>query len=87
MNLKNVVIVVLILGVIFCGVTVWAGEKEELQWKARALVAEVNLAQQQLNLSIKAINDFKQELDSKGFMFQQDGTIVEKPKPPTNKKE
>ncbi len=56
-----------------------AGDKEELQWKARALIAEVNLAQQQLNSAIQAINAFKLELDAKEFMFRQDGTIVEKP--------
>jgi hypothetical protein len=59
-----------------------AGEREELQWKARALVAEANLFQSKLSEAQKTIQEFLKELDSKGYMATQDGTIIEKPKPP-----
>ncbi len=60
----------------------WAGEKEELQWKARALIAEANLYQSKLSEAQKTIQDFVKELDAKGYMADRDGNIIEKPKPP-----
>jgi hypothetical protein len=60
-----------------------AGEKEELQWKARALIAEVNLFQSKVGDAQKAIQDFVKELDTKGYMVNQEGNVVEKPKAQT----
>ena len=84
----------MILLLILAGVYVWAGEREELQLKARAFIAEANLAQSnavlwqmKLNDAQKAIQEFVKELDDKGFMATQDGTIIEKPKPVEPKKE
>ncbi len=64
------------------------GEKEELQWKARALIAESAVSKLQSDLGQcrgghqqQAIQDFIKEIDQKGFMATQDGNIVEKPKP------
>ena len=83
-----------ILVIILAGVYVWAGEREEFQLKARALIAEVNLAQSNVQLwqlkfgeAQKAIQEFVKELDAKGFMATQDGTVIEKPKPVEPKKE
>jgi hypothetical protein len=90
-RIGHLVILLVLMAIVFLNPfsLVNAGDKEELQWKARALVAEVNLAQQQLNSAIQAINAFKLEMDAKGFMFQQDGMIVEKtvkqPLPPEPK--
>ncbi len=63
----------------------FAGEKEEYQWRARALVAEANLLQIRLVEAQKTIQDFIKELDLKGFMVSQDGSIMEKPKKPIDK--
>ncbi len=75
----------------FTGIT-FAGEKEELQWKARALVAEATVSKLQSDLgqcrsghNQQAIQDLIKELDSKGYVIQQDGTIAERPKPPVDK--
>ncbi len=59
----------------------YAGEKEELQWKARALSAEATLHNNRLVETQRAIQDFMKELDAKGYMVTQDGTVTEKPKP------
>ncbi len=65
-------------------------EKEFLQMKGRALIAEANaivLRIGEKNLidlqgAQKAIEEFKKELDAKGFMGVDDkGNLVEKPKP------
>lgn len=74
--MKKLVIVLLI--VLFASVA-WAGEKEELNWEYRALVAEFNVAQQMLP-QFRALQDFGQRLDAKGFTIEK-GQIVEKPKP------
>lgn len=58
----------------------WAGEKEELQWKGRAIVSEYQLRQQQFNEASAALAEFAKELDAKGYIFQGN-QIVEKPKP------
>jgi hypothetical protein len=71
--MKKIIVILMLLGLV--GVS-WADEKTELQWKARALVAEANLAQ-------RAIQEFIKELDLKGFTISQDGAVVEKPKLPT----
>jgi hypothetical protein len=64
----------------------WAGEKEELNWEYQALVARFSLAQQRLP-ELRAIQDFAQKLDAKGYMIDKDGQVVEKPKPAPEKKE
>ncbi len=56
-------------------------EKEFLQMKARALIAEANLYQSKLSEAQKTIQEFIKELDYKGYMATQDGTIIEKSKP------
>ncbi len=70
-------LVVVVVVVLFAAVA-WAEEKEDLQWKLRALVAELNAAQQQLP-QFKALQEFGKELDTKGLTIK-DGKIVDKPK-------
>jgi len=60
--------------------SVFAGEKEELSWKARALVAEFQMRQQALAQAQTDLQAFLKELDQKGFIYK-DGLVVEKPKP------
>jgi hypothetical protein len=72
---------VVLVGVVMFAAVAWADEKEDLQWKLRALVAELNSAQQQLP-QFKALQEFGKELDSKGLVVK-DGKIVDKPKPQT----
>ena len=67
---------ILLAGVKLC----FAGEKEELQWKAKALVAEYQLRQAQFQQANDALNAFIRELDQKGLAYQ-DGKIIEKLKP------
>ena len=62
---------------------VFAGEKEELQWKARALIAEANLFQSKVGDAQKAIQEFIKEIDTKGYMVNQEGNVIEKPKAQT----
>ena len=66
----------------------WAGEKEELQYKAQAIVRQVQLKQAELQLALKEQLEFAKELDQKGYQLYQNGTIAEKPKPkpPAEKK-
>lgn len=63
----------------------FADEKEEYKWRARALVAEANLLQIRLVEAQRVIQDFIKELDLKGYMVSQDGSIIEKPKKPIDK--
>ena len=79
--MKRLIIVLLIM--LFASV-VLAGEKEELNWEYRALVAEFNVTQQMLP-QFRALQDFGQKLDAKGFTIK-DGQVVEKPKPAPEKK-
>ena len=67
-------------------VSSFAGDKEELAWKARALVAEYQMKQQAFTQAQTDLQAFLKELDTKGFMYK-DGVIVEKPKPPEKKAE
>ena len=69
---------ILFLGILF-GSIVWAGEKEELNWKAKALIADFQLKQIQLQQANDVLTSFLKELDEKGFIYK-DGVIVEKPK-------
>ncbi len=69
-------------------------ELQLLQLRAELLITKANLAQCQANFAQcqqresqkslpeaqKAIQDFIKELDVKGYMVTQEGTIVEKPK-------
>ena len=64
----------------------WAGDKEELQWKAKALIAESQLRQEQLKQANQAVIDFIKELDQKGFTYK-DGLVIAKPKPEAPKTE
>jgi len=75
--MKRLVVVALML-MCLAGMA-WAAEKEELNWKYRALVAEFNAAQQRLP-QFQALSEFVQELDKKGFIIEK-GVVVEKPKP------
>jgi len=65
---------------------VLAGDKEELQWKAKALIAESQLRQEQLKQANQAVIDFVKELDQKGFTYK-DGVVIEKPKSQEKKPE
>ena len=76
--MKKKLVVVALLVVLFAAVAM-AGEKEELQWRLRALIAELNLAQQQLP-QFKALQEFGKEIDSKGFVIKE-GKIEVKPQP------
>ncbi len=91
--MKKLVLVVLAIAMLGFSTLTFAGEKEELSLKARALVAEANLAQSNAALwqirgteAQKAIQDFIKEIDQKGFMATPDGNIVEKPKAPVESK-
>jgi len=67
----------------------WAGDKEELTFEWRALVAEWNLTLerfQQISPQYQALRDFQQKLDKMGLMFDK-GKIVEKPKSQEKKPE
>lgn len=86
--MKKLVLVVMVMAMLGFSTLTFGGEKEELQLKARALVAEANLAQSNTQLwqirgteAQKAIQEFIKELDQKGFMATPDGNIVEKTKP------
>ncbi len=85
MKFTKLLISIILLWVLFSlvglPILTYAGEKEELQWKARALSAEAALHNNRLVETQRAIQDFLKELDVKGFMATQDGTVVEKPKP------
>ena len=72
-------VLIILVAIVLLASVVMAGEKEELQWKARALISEFNAAQQQLP-QFKALDEFIRELDKKGFELKN-GVIVEKPKP------
>jgi hypothetical protein len=76
--MKKLIIILLVLG--FLAGVAWAGEKEELNWEYQALVARFSLAQQRLP-ELKAIQDFAQKLDARGYTIDKDGQVVEKPKP------
>ena len=73
--MKRLIIVLFI--VLFAGIA-WTGQKEELNWEYRALVAEFNVAQQMLP-QFRALQDFGQRLDKMGFTIK-DGQVVERPK-------
>ena len=96
--MKNKSLMVLLLSLsLICGLAstfCQAGDKEEFQLKARALIAEANLAQSNIalwqmrgNEAQKAIQEFVKELDARGFMATPEGMIVEKPQPVEPKKE
>lgn len=79
---KSIILLWVLLFLVGLVTFTYAGdEKETLQWKARALVAEANLLQTRLGDAQRAIQDFIKELDAKGYMVTQDGTVIEKPKP------
>jgi hypothetical protein len=67
---------------IFIGSIAIAGEKEELQWKLRALSDESQIIQVQKERNDREIQDFLKDLDAKGYMIGQGGVIIEKPKKP-----
>jgi len=69
---------IVVLAVMLLASVALAGEKEELGWQYRALVAEFNAAQQRLP-QFQALTEFMQQLDKKGLMIK-DGLIIEKPK-------
>ena len=79
-------LVAMVLGLILIAMVAMAGEKEELQWKGKALIAEFQLRQQQFNEANQALEAFIKELDAKGYIFQNN-QIVEKPKPTPAKPE
>jgi hypothetical protein len=76
---------VVVLAIVLMAGVAWAGEKEELNWEYRALVAEFSVAQQMLP-QFRALQDFGQKLDAKGFTIEK-GQVVEKPKPAPKKEE
>ena len=78
------IVFIFALSLIFTGIA-YAGEKEELQWRARALVAEANYLQLKLSDTQKLIQELFKELELKGYSIAQDGSIVEKPKKPIDK--
>ena len=80
------VIIFCIIGLLWIIPFSWADEKEELQWKAKALVAELQLRQAQLQQANQAVLDFIKELDQKGFIYK-DGLVIAKPKPEAPKTE
>jgi predicted PurR-regulated permease PerM len=80
-----IVIIMFIVFVLAC-ITVYAGDKEELQWKAKALISEAQLRQAQLQSANQAIMEFFKELDQKGFVYK-DGIVMEKPKKVPEKKQ
>jgi hypothetical protein len=73
-------VVVLVAVVLLAGVA-WAGEKEELALKWRALVAEYQLAELRFNQVKQEVSEFGAMVDAKGLMLQG-GVVVEKPKEP-----
>jgi hypothetical protein len=56
-----------------------AGDKEELSWKAKALISDFQLKQVQMQQANDALTAFLKEIEQKGFIYK-DGLIVEKPK-------
>jgi len=86
-------IILLVVSLVLFSSIGWAGEKETLQWKAKALIVDFQLKQVQLQTANDALTTFLKELDEKGFIYK-DGIVVEKPKdvkkpepPKTEKKE
>ena len=73
----NIIFLVIGLILICLSIQVWAGEKEELQWKARALVAEYQLKQEQFTKISDQLKEFIFELSQKGLEIR-DGVVVEK---------
>jgi len=80
------VIIFCIIGLLWIIPFSWADEKEELQWKAKALIAELQLRQAKLEQANQAVIDFIKELDQKGFIYK-DGLVIAKPKPEAPKTE
>jgi hypothetical protein len=78
--MKNIILVLMVM-VLLLGVA-WAGEKEELALKWRALVAEYQLAEIRFNQVKQEVNDFAVMLDAKGLMIGQGNVVIEKPKEP-----
>ena len=77
---KIILFAVILILLVFAPYTItWGGEKAELQWKAKALIAEFQLAQKEYQKANDALQAFQVELDQKGFIYK-DGVIVEKPK-------
>lgn len=58
----------------------YAGEKDELAWKGRALVAEYQLQQSKFNDAQTNLQTYLKELETKGLQYK-DGQVIEKPKP------
>jgi Skp family chaperone for outer membrane proteins len=87
--MKKILVVVCVLFSVVIGLSIaWSGEKEDLSWKARAIVAEFKDASNKLNdanevftKTKEELTKFAQELDAKGLSLQMDGKIVDKPKP------
>ena len=79
-------IIVVLASLVLLASVAMADEKEELQWKAKALVAELQLRQAQLQQANQAVLDFIKELDQKGFIYK-DGLVIAKPKPEAPKTE
>lgn len=80
--------ILVVIGIILIASVAIAGEKEELSWKAKALLTDLKLKQTEVQQSMKALTDFAKELDEKGLMYDgQTEKVVEKPKPkPPEKK-
>jgi hypothetical protein len=91
--MKKLVLVVMAIVMLGFSTLTFAGEVTELQFlqmKARALVAEDTVLKLQAELSRcrgvqsqQDIQGFIKELDQKGFMANQEGNVVEKPKAQT----
>jgi hypothetical protein len=93
--MKKLIVVlamVLLVVLIAWAIVTWAGEKEDLTLKYEALVARFNRAQQALPElatyqaaqqrmpEFKALQEFGQELDKKGYTIGTDGQVIERPK-------
>ena len=74
------ILLVCAVTIFFVGI-IYAGEKEELQWKAKALIADFQLKQAQFQQANDVLTSFLKELDQKGFIYK-DEVVVEKPKEP-----
>jgi hypothetical protein len=73
-------LIIILLAVVLAASVVFAGEREELTWKGKALIADYQLKQQAFGQAQQELQLFLKELDEKGLIFK-DGIVVEKPKP------
>jgi len=77
---------VIILAIMLLATVSFAGEKEELNWKAKFLISDFQLKQQQFNQAQMDLQEFLKELETRGYIFK-DGQVIEKPKPTPKKEE